>query len=82
MDRKNRHETVQNHTKDTRDLWARPPLLLPALWQASHSPFSSFVDTSTRAVANTFKNYESHRSLFRRSDCLRETATLSEIVAV
>ena len=36
----------------------RPPVLLPALWQARHSPFSSFVDTSTRAVASTFKNYK------------------------
>ena len=28
-------------------LWARPPVLLPVLRQASHSSFSPFVDTST-----------------------------------
>ena len=35
-------------------LSARPPVLLPALWQPSHTS-PSFVDTSIRAVARTFK---------------------------
>ena len=40
-DRKNRHETIQNQKKKTlAGLWARPPVLLPARRQASHS--SSF----------------------------------------
>ena len=33
MDKKNRHETVQNHTRDSEFSWA--PVLSPALWQAS-----------------------------------------------
>ena len=36
--------------------WARPPVLLLALRQASYTPFSSFTDTSSRAVAHAFKS--------------------------
>ena len=59
MDRKNRHETLENNTKDSNLSW-RPCCCLRFSKQAT-AP--SFTDTSTRAVASTFKSCTSARAV-------------------
>ena len=50
-----RHQGVQNKKNHSIavEQWARPPVQLPALWQASHTPFSSFTDTSSTFKSRT-----------------------------